>query len=83
MNTKKKIEKVSKKRKFVADGIFRSEVAEFLEKMLSDDGYGGVDVRVTPARTDIVIKSTTPKKVIGEKGKRIQAQERKKSRQIR
>ncbi|KAG2620117.1 40S ribosomal protein S3-2-like [Panicum virgatum] len=38
---------ISKKRKFVADGVFFAELNE-----LAEDGYSGVEVRVTPMRTD-------------------------------
>ena len=35
---------ISKKRKFVADGIFYAELNEFLMRTLSEDGYAGVEV---------------------------------------
>ena len=63
--------KISKKRKLIGDGIFRAEVSDFLEDALANDGYGGVDVRITPYRTDIVIKTTSPRNVIGEQGRKI------------
>merc|ERR1711990_743312 len=50
----------SKKRKFVADGVFYAELNELLTRELSSDGYSGVEVRTTPARD-----------VLGEKGRRI------------
>merc|ERR1711972_583464 len=53
---------VSKKRKFVADGVFKAELNEFLTRELAEDGYSGVEVRVTPTRTQ---------NVLGEKGRRI------------
>lgn len=42
----------------VADGVFYAELNEFLTRELAEDGYAGVEVRVTPARTEYV-KSTT------------------------
>ena len=63
--------KMNKKRKFVQDGIFYAEVNELLQRELSEDGYAGVDVRVTPARTELVIKATRTKNVLGDKGRRI------------
>ena len=36
---------VSKKRKFVADGVFKAELNEFLTRELAEDGYSGVEVR--------------------------------------
>lgn len=62
---------VSKKRKFVADGVFYAELNEFLQRELSADGYAGVEVRVTPARTEIIIRATKTQSVLGEKGRRI------------
>jgi small subunit ribosomal protein S3e len=43
----------SKKRKFVADGVFRAELNEFFTRELSEEGYSGCDVRVTHARTEV------------------------------
>merc|ERR1712160_140732 len=40
-------------------------------RTLSEDGYAGVEVRVTPIRTEIIIKATRTREVLGEKGKRI------------
>ena len=48
----------AKKRKFVADGIFKAELNEFLTRELAEDGYSGVEVRVTPTRTEIIILAT-------------------------
>merc|ERR1712124_209215 len=53
---------ISKKRKFVADGVFRAELNEFFTRELAEDGYSGVEVRVAPTRTQ---------NVLGEKGRRI------------
>ena len=39
---------ISEKRKFVADGIFKAELNEFLTRELAEDGYSGVEVQVTP-----------------------------------
>jgi len=62
---------VSKKRKFVADGVFYAELNEFLMRTLAEDGYAGVEVRVTPIRTEIIIRATRTREVLGEKGRRI------------
>uniref|UniRef100_A0A8D2AZY3 KH type-2 domain-containing protein n=1 Tax=Sciurus vulgaris TaxID=55149 RepID=A0A8D2AZY3_SCIVU len=53
--------KISKKRKFVTDGIFKAEL----------NGYSGVEVRVTPTRTEITILATRTQNVLGEKGQGI------------
>uniref|UniRef100_A0A2R9BUV4 Small ribosomal subunit protein uS3 n=1 Tax=Pan paniscus TaxID=9597 RepID=A0A2R9BUV4_PANPA len=58
---------ISKKRKFVSD----AEMNEFLTQELAEDGYSGVEMRVTPTRTEIIILATRTQNVLGEKGWRI------------
>ncbi|RKP13052.1 putative 40S ribosomal protein RPS3 [Piptocephalis cylindrospora] len=62
---------ISKKRKFVADGVFYAELNEYFTRELSEEGYSGCEVRVTPARTEIIIRATQTQEVLGEKGRRI------------
>lgn len=62
---------ISKKRKFVADGLFFAELNELFIRELSEEGYSGVEVRVTPIRTEIIIRATRTQNVLGEKGRRI------------
>jgi len=62
---------MNKKRKFVGDGVFYSELNELLQRELAEEGYSGVEVRVTPTRTEIIIRATRTKNVLGEKGRRI------------
>lgn len=62
---------ISKKRKFVADGVFYAELNELLSRVLAEDGFSGVEVRVTPVRTEIIIRATRTREVLGEKGRRI------------
>uniref|UniRef100_A0A2I2YPF9 KH type-2 domain-containing protein n=1 Tax=Gorilla gorilla gorilla TaxID=9595 RepID=A0A2I2YPF9_GORGO len=62
---------ISKKRMFVTDGIFKAELNEFLTRELAEDGYSGVEVRVTPTRTEIIILATRTQNIPGEKGRRI------------
>ncbi|CAD6581125.1 MAG: 40S ribosomal protein S3 [Cyphobasidiales sp. Tagirdzhanova-0007] len=78
---------ISKRRKFVADGVFFAELSEFFMRELANEGYSGCEVRVTHARTEVIIRAThtqrTPKdkadqlggcgsqEVLGEKGRRI------------
>lgn len=49
---------ISKKRKSVADVLFKAEPSEFLTGELAEDGYSGVDVRVIPTRTKVIILAT-------------------------
>jgi len=62
---------ISKKRKFVADGVFYAELNEFLMREMAEDGYAGVEVRATPIRTEIIIRATNTLNVLGDKGRRI------------
>jgi len=62
---------ISKKRKFVADGVFRAEINEFFTRELAEEGYSGCDVRVTHTRTEIIIRATHTQEVLGEKARRI------------
>merc|ERR1712021_231607 len=62
---------ISKKRKFVRDGIFYAELNEFLTRELGEDGYSGVEIRVTPLHTEVIIRATRTQSVLGEKGQRI------------
>ncbi|GAB5362404.1 hypothetical protein AAMO2058_000793900 [Amorphochlora amoebiformis] len=65
------ISDISKKRKFIKDGVFYAELDEFLTRELGEDGYSGVEVRGPVGRTEIIIKATRTQHVIGEKGRRI------------
>lgn len=38
---------------------------------MAEEGYSGVEVRVTPQRTEIIIMATRTQNVLGEKGRRI------------
>ena len=62
---------ISKKRKFVADGVFFAELNEMLVRELAEDGYSGVEVRSTPVKMEIIIRATKTQNVLGEKGRRI------------
>ncbi|KAL8331845.1 hypothetical protein RB593_002291 [Gaeumannomyces tritici] len=62
---------ISKRRKFVADGVFYAELNEFFQRELAEEGYSGVEVRVTPTVTDIIIRATHTQEVLGEQGRRI------------
>jgi small subunit ribosomal protein S3e len=56
---------ISKKRKFVADGVFYSELNELFARQLAEHGYAGLEVRVTSVRTEIIIKATRTQDVLG------------------
>ncbi|CAJ0584730.1 unnamed protein product, partial [Mesorhabditis spiculigera] len=62
---------VSRKKKAVADGVFRAELNSFLMKELAEDGYSGVEIRRTPNRAEVIIMATRTQSVLGERGRRI------------
>jgi small subunit ribosomal protein S3e len=43
----------STKKKFVADGVFRAEVNELLQKALADFGFSGIEVNFTKGATEV------------------------------
>ena len=51
---------------FVADGVFYAELNELLTRELAEHGYSGVEVRVTPIRTEIIIRATRTQNVLGK-----------------
>mmetsp|Transcript_26484 Transcript_26484/g.43291 ORF Transcript_26484/g.43291 Transcript_26484/m.43291 type:complete len:310 (-) Transcript_26484:484-1413(-) len=62
---------ISKKRKFIKDGVFYAELNDFLAHELAEDGYAGCEVRVTPTRTEVIIRATRPRQVVGDQGRRV------------
>lgn len=62
---------ISKKRKLVADGVFYAELNEFFTRELAEEGYAGVEVRVTPTKTELIIRATHTQAVLGEGGRRL------------
>lgn len=45
--------------------MFFAELNEVLTRELAEDGYSGVEVRVTPMRTEIIIRATRTQNVLG------------------
>ncbi|CAD2221843.1 small subunit ribosomal protein S3e [Angomonas deanei] len=63
--------KLSKKRQIIRDGVFYAELFEFLKRELAEEGFAGVEHRKTPVRTEIVIRCTKTREVIGDNARRI------------
>jgi len=57
--------------KFVADGVFHAELHQFLSRAIAAAGYAGIEIRVTPVKTEIRIKATKTTEVIGPEGVKI------------
>ena len=62
---------ISKKRKFVADGVFYAELNELFDRELQENGYAGVEIRQERGKTLIIIKCSNTRDVLGESGQRI------------
>jgi small subunit ribosomal protein S3e len=62
---------MNKKRKFVADGVFHAELHNFLTRALAPAGYAGIEIRVTPVKTEIRIKAAKIPEVLGQDGLKI------------
>merc|ERR1711977_379506 len=60
---------ISKRRKFVADGVFYAELSEFFSRELANEGYSGCEIRQTHARCEVVIRATHTQGVLGIKVK--------------
>lgn len=46
--------------------MFYAELNELFTRELAEHGYSGVEVRVTPLRTEIIIRATRTQNVLGE-----------------
>lgn len=62
---------ISKRRKLVADGVFYAELNEFLTRELAEEGYAGVEIRVSHTNTELIIRASQTQAVLGENGRRI------------
>nr|GEU34053.1 40S ribosomal protein S3-3-like [Tanacetum cinerariifolium] len=51
---------------FVADGVFFVKLNEVFMRELAEDGYSIVEVRVTPMRTEIIIRATRTQNILVE-----------------
>lgn len=71
MNKRAQIKQINKKKKFVADGVFHAELHQFLSRAIAAAGYAGIEIRVTPVKTEIRIKATKTTEVIGPEGVKI------------
>ncbi len=56
-------------KKFVADGVRKVRVEQYLNKELKRAGYGGMDIVRTPVGTQVTIFAEKPGIVIGKGGK--------------
>jgi small subunit ribosomal protein S3 len=62
---------VSAVKYFIDQNSRRLKVDEFLMRELNSAGYGGVEIRKMPMRTEVVIHASRPGVVIGRRGSKI------------
>jgi small subunit ribosomal protein S3 len=62
---------VSAVKYFIEQNSRRLKVDEFLMRELNSAGYGGVEIRKMPMRTEVVIHASRPGVVIGRRGSKI------------
>ena len=67
------VKKLNLKRRFVADGVFQAELNDFFMRHIAEEGYCGLEIRVTNQFTEIRIRATKTKEIIGEKSQRLNA----------
>merc|ERR1740130_38155 len=66
-----KVKKINTKKKFVADGVFRAELNEFLTRTLGEEGYAGIGVRATSMATEIRVRCAQAKKMLSKPNRKI------------
>lgn len=61
---------ISKKKKFVADGVFKAEVHEFFERALVGAGYAGLSIKNSTKKIIITVQVVNKKSALGPNGVR-------------
>ena len=65
--------KLNLKKRFVADGVFQAELNDFFLRHISEEGYSGLEIRVTNQCTEIRIRATKTKEILGINNQRVNA----------
>ena len=65
-------QRCTKIRNIIETGLFYAELNELLTRELTEEGYGGCEVRKTPSRTEIIIKASSSDKFVKNDGRRLQ-----------
>ncbi len=63
-------QRINKKKKFVADGVFKAEVHEFFTRALVGSGYSGLTIKNTVKRIIITVRVVNKKVALGANGVR-------------
>lgn len=62
---------LSRKRMMIRDGVQYAEIFEFLKRELAEEGFAGVERRETTLRTEMTVKVTKSREVLGAKNERV------------
>ena len=54
--SEQRVRKLNTKKKFVSDGVFNAEVNALLQKVLTQEGFSGIEVRATSMTTEIRVR---------------------------
>lgn len=60
--------RINKKKKMVADGVFRAEIHELFAKMLSSAGYAGLTIKTIASKIKITVKVVNKQDALGQNG---------------
>jgi len=67
----KKVKKMNTKKRFVADGVFQAELNQFLSRTLGQEGYAGIEVRLTSMGTEIRVRCAKATDLINKKARTV------------
>lgn len=63
--------KINTKKKFVADGVFQAELNELLTRTLGQEGYAGLEVRLTKTTTQLRIKCANTRDTVASQSVKV------------
>ena len=67
----KKVKRMNTKKRFVADGVFQAELNQFLSRTLGQEGYAGIEVRLTSMGTEIRVRCAKATDLINKKARTV------------
>ena len=61
----------NRKRKHIADGVFKAELHGFFSRALEEEGYSGFELTNTPSKPNIIIKVTNTTRLFKDNSRKI------------
>jgi small subunit ribosomal protein S3e len=62
---------INRKRKHIADGVFKAELHGFLSRALEEEGYSGFELTNTPSKPNIIIRVTNTTRLFKDNSRKI------------